>query len=268
VIWELFRVAIDAYFVFLLFMTSVTFILACYVCCILYFWVDAECYIFFLSLVFTHGICRLELVIKQSMAEEMAMVESGRAKRKFVKTQGRKKSSKKAKVMPSPHGQKKVKIDKKMKKLFRKRAREYNSDDEEDEATVTAPSETRVLASVTNKKIEEDDIESENNQSEDEGAAGPLKKSNKNATDTNNLSSDDEGEDDNEIQPGITKFTEGCRAFKMAFRNIMKKSVPDDMLVSYLNTEDYDFTEHMETSFFKTWIICRVQYCQPTRNLL
>jgi len=202
------------------------------------------------------------------MAEEMAMVESGRAKRKFVKTQGRKKSSKKAKVMPSPHGQKKVKIDKKMKKLFRKRAREYNSDDEEDEATVTAPSETRVLASVTNKKIEEDDIESENNQSEDEGAAGPLKKSNKNATDTNNLSSDDEGEDDNEIQPGITKFTEGCRAFKMAFRNIMKKSVPDDMLVSYLNTEDYDFTEHMETSFFKTWIICRVQYCQPTRNLL
>ncbi|KAK7332968.1 hypothetical protein VNO80_29727 [Phaseolus coccineus] len=163
------------------------------------------------------------------MAEEMAMVESGRARRKFVKTQGRKKSSKKAKVRPSPHEQKKVKIDQKMKKLFRKRAREYNSDDEEDEATVTAASETRRLASVTNKRIEEDDIESED-QSGDEGAAGPLKKSNKNATDVNNHSSDDEGEDENEIQPGITKFTEGCRAFKMAFRNVMKKSIPDDML--------------------------------------
>lgn len=202
------------------------------------------------------------------MAEEIAMVESGRARRKFVKTQGRKKSGKKAKVMPSPHGQKKVKIDKKMKKLFRKRAREYNSDDEEDEAIVTAASETRRLASVTNKNNEKDGMESGDNQSEDEGAAAPLKSSNKNATDTNDHSSDDEGDDDNEIQPGITKFTEGCRAFKMAFRNIMKKSVPDDMLVSYLNTEDYDFTEHRETSFFKTWIICRVQYCQHTRNLL
>ncbi|XP_014517827.1 RRP15-like protein [Vigna radiata var. radiata] len=164
------------------------------------------------------------------MAEEIAMVESGRARRKFVKTQGRKKSGKKAKVMPSPHGQKKVKIDKKMKKLFRKRAREYNSDDEEDEAIVTAASETRRLASVTNKNNEKDGMESGDNQSEDEGAAAPLKSSNKNATDTNDHSSDDEGDDDNEIQPGITKFTEGCRAFKMAFRNIMKKSVPDDML--------------------------------------
>jgi len=208
------------------------------------------------------------------MAEEMAMAESGRSRRKFVKTQGRKKSNKKTKGRPSPHEQKKVKIDQKMKKLFRKRAREYNSDDEEDEATVTAASETRLLPSITNKRpsitnkiIEEDNIESED-QSGDEGAAGPLKKSNKNATDVNNHSSDDEGEDENEIQPGITKFTEGCRAFKMAFRNVMKKSIPDDMLVSYLIIGDYDFTEHWETRFFKTWIICRVQYCQHTKNLL
>jgi len=197
----------------------------------------------------------------------MAMVESGRGRRKFVKRQGPKKSNKKARVMKPPHGQKKVKIDQKMKKLFRKRAREYNSDDEEDEATVTAASETRRLAPITNKKTEEDDMESED-QSEDEGAAGVPKKLNKNATDMNDHSSDDEGEDDNEIPPGITKFTEGCRAFKMAFRNVMKKSVPDEMLVSYLITGDYDFTEHWETRFFKTWIICRVQYCQHTRNLL
>ncbi|TKY61487.1 RRP15 protein [Spatholobus suberectus] len=163
------------------------------------------------------------------MAEEMTMLEPGRAKRKFVKKQGRKKSSKKAKLMPPLHGQKKVKIDKKMKKLFRKRAREYNSDDEEDEATVPPTSEVRNLASIANKRNEEDDIENED-PSEDEGAAGQQKTWNKNATDMNNHSSDDEGEDDDEIQPGITKFNEGCRAFKMAFRNIMKKSVSDDML--------------------------------------
>lgn len=164
------------------------------------------------------------------MAEEMTMLETGRANRKFFKNQGRKKSSKKAKVMPPPHGQKKVKIDNKMKKLFRKRAREYNSDDEEDEATVPATSVVRSVASITNKKSEGDDIESDD-LSEDEGAAGQQKTWNKNATNMkNNHSSEDEGEDDDEIQPGITKFTEGCRAFKMAFKNIMKKSVSDDML--------------------------------------
>lgn len=165
------------------------------------------------------------------MAEEMTMVEPGRGKRKFFKKQGHKKSSNKAKVMPPQHGQKKVKIDKKMKKLFRKRAREYNSDDEDEEATVPATSEPKGLASITNKRNDEDDTESEDG-SEDEGAAGPQKTWNKNATDMNYHSSDDEGEDDDEIQPGITKFTEGCRAFKMAFKNIMQKSVPDDMLVS------------------------------------
>lgn len=166
------------------------------------------------------------------MAEEMTMVEPGRGKRKFFKKQGHKKSSNKAKVMPPQHGQKKVKIDKKMKKLFRKRAREYNSDDEEDdEATVPATLEPKSLASITNKRNDKDGIESED-RSEDEGAAGPQKTWNKNATDMNYHSSDDEGEDDDEIQPGITKFTEGCRAFKMAFKNIMQKSVPDDMLVS------------------------------------
>ncbi|KAL2345700.1 hypothetical protein Fmac_006985 [Flemingia macrophylla] len=166
------------------------------------------------------------------MAEETTMIEPGRAKRKFVKNQGRKKSGKKAKVMPPPHGQKKVKIDKKMKKLFRKRAREYNSDDDEenDEATVPATSEVRSVASITNKKYEDDDIESED-LSEDEGTAEQQKNRNKNATNMkNNHSSDDEGEDEDEIQPGITKFTEGCRAFKMAFKNIMKKSVSDGTL--------------------------------------
>ncbi|KAK7397214.1 hypothetical protein VNO78_18381 [Psophocarpus tetragonolobus] len=149
------------------------------------------------------------------MSEVMTMAEPGRGKRKFIKKQGHKKSSKKAKVMPPPHGQKKVKIDKKMKKLFRKRALDYNSDEEE-ETTVPDTLGTRSLTSIDNKRNEEDDREMR-------------RITNKNSTDMDNLISDDE-EDDTEIQPGITKFTEGCRAFKMAFRNIMKKSVPDDML--------------------------------------
>ncbi|KAK7278084.1 hypothetical protein RJT34_23109 [Clitoria ternatea] len=164
------------------------------------------------------------------MAKEMKLLEPGRAprKRKFGIKHGGKRPGKKAKVMPL-HGQKKVKIDKKMQKLFRKRAREYDSDDEEDETPVPATAATRSLASIANKRNEEDDIESED-PSEDEGAAGRQKTWNKSTIDVNNQFSDDEGEDDSEIQPGITKFTEGCRAFKMAFMKIIKKSVSDDLL--------------------------------------
>jgi hypothetical protein len=42
--------------------------------------------------------------------------------------------------------------------------------------------------------------------------------------------SDDE--ENGEIQLGITKFAEGCRAFRMAFSNIINKSVTNDSLVS------------------------------------
>ncbi|CAL0321463.1 unnamed protein product [Lupinus luteus] len=155
----------------------------------------------------------------RAMAEETQLNEP--RKRKFIKNQGRKKSSKKPKVMPVPHGQKKVKIDKNMKKLFHKRARDYNSDDEEeDEVAVPATS----IIKKNKKNIESEEL------SEDEGAARGERTLKKNVTDINNHLSDDEGEegeDDDEVLPGITKFSEGCRAFKMAFRNIIKKSVPD-----------------------------------------
>ncbi|XP_045819778.1 RRP15-like protein [Trifolium pratense] len=174
------------------------------------------------------------------MAEEMQVVEPGRGlgKRKIGKNQSRKKSSKKQKVMQPPHGQKKVKINQKMKKLYNKRAREYNSDDDEDETTAPATTKTRGVASmktrgvasITKKKHEEEDIESEE-LSEDEGEAGGQRTQKKNVTNKKVNFSEDEGEDDDdEIQPGITKFSEGCKAFKMAFKNIIKKSVSDDLL--------------------------------------
>jgi hypothetical protein len=104
------------------------------------------------------------------MAEETQVVEHGSelGKRKFGRNQGRKKSSKKPKVMKPPHGQKKVKINQQMKKLYNKRAREYNSDDDEDETTAPATGSTRRVASMktrgvasfTKNKHAEEDIES------------------------------------------------------------------------------------------------------------
>ncbi|PNX55126.1 hypothetical protein L195_g048752, partial [Trifolium pratense] len=125
-----------------------------------------------------------------------------------------------------------------MKKLYNKRTREYNSDDDEDETTAPATMKTKGVASmktrgvvsITKKKHEEEDIESEE-LSEDEGEAGGQRTQKKNVTDKKVNFSEDEGEDDDdEIQPGITKFSEGCKAFKMAFKNIIKKSVSDDLL--------------------------------------
>lgn len=121
--------------------------------------------------------------------------------------------------MPVPQAQKKVKMDKKMKKLIRKRAREYNSDDD--------GAGGDIQPGITDKDIEEEDKESDES-SDDEEARGQ-DAWNSTVSDMNNDVSEDEGEDV-EIQPGITKFTEGCRAFKMAFRSIMKKSVSEDSL--------------------------------------
>lgn len=123
--------------------------------------------------------------------------------------------------MPVPQVQKKVKMDNKMKKLIRKRAREYNSDDD-------GGDDNDILPGINYKVIEEEDKES--NESSDEEEAGGQDAWNSTVSDMNNDISEDEGED-GDIQPGITRFTEGCRAFRMAFRNIMKKSVSKDSLV-------------------------------------
>ncbi|KAK4276240.1 hypothetical protein QN277_019209 [Acacia crassicarpa] len=156
------------------------------------------------------------------MAEETQLLESGRGlkKRQLLKRHGGKKSNKKPKLMPVPRVQKKVKMDKKMKKLIRKRAREYNSDDD-------GGDDNDIQPGITNKVIEEEDKEI--NESSDDDKAGGQDAWNSTVSDMKNDISEDEGED-GDIQPGITKFTEGCRAFRMAFRNIMKKSVSEDSL--------------------------------------
>ncbi|KAI4305589.1 hypothetical protein L6164_028947 [Bauhinia variegata] len=160
------------------------------------------------------------------MAEETQLLESGKAprKRKLGSKKGHKKSSKKSKMMPPLQGQKKVKIDKKMKKLFHKRAREYNSDDEDDMSAAPAIMGTGNLPSISNKHDNEEDVESDEPSEE-----GGERVQNMNRDHLHDGFSEDEEEDD-DIQPGITKFTEGCRAFRMAFRSIIKRSVSDDSL--------------------------------------
>lgn len=147
-----------------------------------------------------------------AMAEEIQIHGTGEGpkKRKFVHMKG-KKGKKKVKVFQGSG--EKVKIDRKMKKLIRKRVRDYNSDEEDEEPTPAInykrgkPQDQQEL--YDGKSSDEDDDDDQGDTSE------------------NNEVSDDE---DGEIQPGITKLTEGCKAFRMAFKKITKTNVSDDVL--------------------------------------
>ncbi|KAL8136672.1 hypothetical protein V2J09_002673, partial [Rumex salicifolius] len=110
------------------------------------------------------------------------------------------KVDKRKRALPSPG----KKIDKRMKQLFRKRARQYNSDDEDDGKAKDVPIKPKDKYKEKLYKNDDDDI-------------GTL--------DQNELSD----EEDTDMQPGITKFTEGCRAFRVAFVQTMKKHIDDDL---------------------------------------
>ncbi|KAK2986434.1 hypothetical protein RJ640_011872 [Escallonia rubra] len=167
------------------------------------------------------------------MAEETQMQEVGKApsKRKLGHKTGSNKSKKKSKVFHGGTREKVRKMDPRMKKLFRKRARDYNSDDEEDEEREleAAPVIRRQEKERSREKVrhgkgqkhEEDKVFDEKSSDEegedgDEGVAG----------EENEVSEDEDGE----MQPGITRFAEGCKAFRMAFKKITKKSGSDDVL--------------------------------------
>ncbi|XP_050381958.1 uncharacterized protein LOC126798915 [Argentina anserina] len=137
------------------------------------------------------------------MAEETQLAEAARRpnKRRIGKSKGSSKARKKAKKMPhasdGSRAMKPKKIDPKMKKLYRKRAREYDSDEEEDE-------------------------EKESDGSEEEGGGEERE-----AKEMREFSDEEE---EGEVQPGITKLSEGCNAFRSAFKSIIKKSVAEDVL--------------------------------------
>ncbi|KAK3184574.1 hypothetical protein Dsin_031860 [Dipteronia sinensis] len=144
------------------------------------------------------------------MAAEVAHVpisERGPRKRIFSSKKGGK-GKKKMRVMPGAG--EKVKINPKMKKLYRKRAKEYNSDDDEDEDE------------------DEDEPASFKDKSHLEKEGGGSSEEERDNVDAENDGFSD-GEAD-EIQPGIANFSEGSRAFKTAFKSIIKNAVPEDAL--------------------------------------
>ncbi|KAK1259157.1 hypothetical protein QJS04_geneDACA010328 [Acorus gramineus] len=84
------------------------------------------------------------------------------------------------------------------KKVYKRRAEEYNSDDDDAAAGV--------------ERDDESDAGEEVREGEEIGGSDV----------------DDDGEV--EVQQGITKFADGCKAFRVAFSKIMKKSVSDGLL--------------------------------------
>jgi hypothetical protein len=148
------------------------------------------------------------------MAEETHVAEPAKVlmKRNIGKKKGPKAKKKPTNAMMLQgieRGNKGKKIDRKMKKLFRKRAREYTSD--EDDGDDHDHVDKNPMPVIRDEERPEEEEGEDVNLNVDNGV------------------SDDE--EDGEIQLGITKFAEGCRAFRLAFGSIIKKSVTTDSLV-------------------------------------
>ncbi|GER33564.1 RRP15-like protein [Striga asiatica] len=143
-------------------------------------------------------------------------VTNGGKKRKSGKKKGKMAKKRQRVVMP-PGAEKKVKVDKKMRKLFQKRARDYNSDEveeDEDEDVEQLPEPGRSVGVKTGFMKRDDDFGDELSDDDEEENQG---------SEPEEVSEDENGG----IQPGVTKFAEGIKAFKLAFKKIVKKSGGD-----------------------------------------
>ncbi|KAJ4900824.1 hypothetical protein Rs2_14775 [Raphanus sativus] len=147
---------------------------------------------------------------------EGAQIEIGTRKRRVGAKKGGKK--KKFKTLPPPSSSSnRFKPTKKDQKLFQKRRRGYNSDEDEEEEDDESKKQPEVtirekIFTDANMGPNYDEVEEEED-GEDKDEEGS------------------DGEDHGEIQSGITRFgdEDGCNAFKMAFKSIMK-SKGDDAL--------------------------------------
>ncbi|KVI01126.1 Protein of unknown function DUF1665 [Cynara cardunculus var. scolymus] len=150
------------------------------------------------------------------MAEEVQMqeVEKGPRKRKI----GHKKGKGKKKMKVNQGSGQKVKMDGKMKKLFRKKARDYNSDDSDD-------------ANDVNEEEPSPPMKFEEKQSHDENEEADEKSAEEEADVEEDMGNDDISDDEEGIiEHGIMKFSEGSTSFKKAFKKIIKRSGSDDVL--------------------------------------
>ncbi|KAM3238193.1 hypothetical protein P3L10_013223 [Capsicum annuum] len=159
------------------------------------------------------------------MAEELQSVtEAGKFFRKR-KMEHKKKGGKGKKQKSVPFSEKRVKIDNKMKKLFEKRSRNYNSDYDDNDAepspvtrakpTSYGKQKPKSYGKEKPKSYEKDDFEEEWEDDGEEDENEELE-----------ISEDEDGE----VQPGITKFIDGCNTFRLVFKKMLKKSASDDIL--------------------------------------
>ncbi|KAH0668960.1 hypothetical protein KY289_023453 [Solanum tuberosum] len=171
------------------------------------------------------------------MAEELQSVSEASNYFRKRKMELRKKGGKgKKKQKGAPFSEKRVKIDNKMKKLFEKRARDYNSDNEDDNDAEPAP-----VARAKRTSYGKDKPKSYGKDKPTSYSRNKSTSYRKEEEDFDEEWADDGEEDlneeieisedeDGQVQPGITKFMDGCNAFRLAFKKILKKSASDDIL--------------------------------------
>jgi hypothetical protein len=93
-------------------------------------------------------------------------------------------------------------------KLLRKRARDYNSDDEEEDDDQKQEHQLSPRRRRRDDE-EEDDVEALSHSDQE----------------------DEDEEEEGVSTSAVTRFEQGCRAFRVAFQKIMAKKLPDDPLV-------------------------------------
>ncbi|CAN6707928.1 unnamed protein product [Malus baccata var. baccata] len=150
------------------------------------------------------------------MAEETHLPEAATEprKRKIGKKKGSK-AKKKAKMLHSSEeirAMKPKKFNNKMKKLFLKRAKDYNSESEEE----SKQEDVKPKPLGNNEEEPIGGAASSSGEESEEGGGGGGRNRGDGVSDD---------EEHGEILPGIMKFSEGCNAFRLAFKSIIKKSV-------------------------------------------
>ncbi|KAI4378576.1 hypothetical protein MLD38_016036 [Melastoma candidum] len=151
-----------------------------------------------------------------------AAARVGEHKMKRRKPGHSKKSKKRVNPSHGGGGPKVKKIDGKMKRLFRKRAREYNSDDDDkDEQKLDIQDDRDISAGGNEMKL----LEAGDDDSDD------------NSADVSGNGSGEEDGADSEDGHGTAKFKDGSNAFRAAFESIMSNAVTDDGLGPVLSAQ-------------------------------
>ncbi|PHT49159.1 hypothetical protein CQW23_13367 [Capsicum baccatum] len=178
------------------------------------------------------------------MAEELqSFSEAGKFFRKRKMERKKKGGKGKKKQKSVPFSEKRIKIDNKMKKLFEKRARDYNSDDDDNDVEPSPVTRAKPTSYGKEKPKSNGKMTPKSYGKEKPKSYGKEKRVSycKEKDDFEEEWEDDGEEDDDEeleisededgeVQPGITKFIDGCNAFRLAFKKILKKSASDDIL--------------------------------------